>query len=219
MLAHPCWFLTHDKICSYSSFPVRTVVQLQGQNQAEWVVYHRFSDFERFDAKLRQLVLDHLDQFALPSMVSKPWIPQPSASREFLLSRARKLTRYMVALVAVPELQQRVAYLEALLAFLSEGENWSGASSSAGASLLGKGIHAANSGLSKLVRLRDQKASLKFHLCKSWMRKTRQARRKTLITCRRCCASREFGPSSSSLLGRNCAWLCSAPPARASPRW
>ena len=155
---------------SYVCFAVRSRVSMASRagaalEEAEWIVYHRYSEFEKFDSRLRTLVNEYLDAnlILLPVLPPKPWIPQPQTNREFLESRARKLHRYVNAVVALPELLKRVQYLEVILSFLSEGESWNSAgskgqisvASSSSASLLGKGILAANNGLSKLLDSRS----------------------------------------------------------------
>ena len=84
---------------NYVIFAVRARVMVttdkREQEEREWVVYHRYSDFEKFDQRLRNLVNDYLDTnlILLPILPQKPWLPQ--SNREFVESRSRKLDRYI----------------------------------------------------------------------------------------------------------------------------
>jgi hypothetical protein len=156
---------------NYVVFAIRSrVLMTQGlannnntSEEREWIVYHRYSDFEKFDQKLRNLVNDHLDSnlILLPILPQKPWLPQ--SNREFVESRSRKLDRYMKSVCGNAELTKRVQYLDVILSFVSTGEGASnsgaaGKTISANASLLGKTVLAANHGLSKLLDSRTPPA-------------------------------------------------------------
>ncbi len=87
---------------SYVVFAVRSRVMMAqdgraggAQEEREWVVHHRYTDFERFDARLRALVTSQLDSnlVLLPVLPQKPWLPH--SCREFVESRCRKLDRYL----------------------------------------------------------------------------------------------------------------------------
>jgi hypothetical protein len=145
---------------SYVVYAVRSSVKIHKQSEeVEWICYHRYSDFEAFDSKLRLLIAEYLDTSVinLPVLPPKPWIPAAQTSRDFVESRARKLSRYLNSLILIEELQQRVQYLHLLLSFVAEGEHWEkSAEASASSSLLSKGIVNVNHGLSKLLDNRDK---------------------------------------------------------------
>lgn len=110
---------------SFVSYAVHSVVKMLGsRDDTHWTVWHRYSDFELFDATLRRRVSESLDSLLvlLPTLPAKPWVPVGQFGRDWLESRARKLHRYMAALSKLGELQKAPQYLDPLLRFLSEGD-------------------------------------------------------------------------------------------------
>lgn len=83
---------------SYVVYAVRSHARIHRQpDDAEWIVFHRYSDFEKFDFQIRALITENLDSnnITLPPLPPKPWIPAAQTSRDFVESRARKLGRYL----------------------------------------------------------------------------------------------------------------------------
>ncbi len=128
---------------TYVVYAVRSSVRMLGLKEPrEWLVHHRYSDFEALDDALRKKVAENMDSLhvLLPVMPSKPWVPVGQFGQDWLQSRCRKLNRFMLALAKLPELLKQPQYLvwggegavargalsaepqELLLRFLSDGE-------------------------------------------------------------------------------------------------
>ena len=81
---------------SYVVYAVRSVVRMLGLKEPrEWLVHHRYSDFEGLDAALRKKVAEGMDSLhvLLPVMPSKPWVPVGQFGQDWMQSRCRKLNR------------------------------------------------------------------------------------------------------------------------------
>lgn len=153
---------------TYVVYAVHTRVRMLGTaHEVEWLVYHRYSDFEALDATLRKLVASNVDSLAvlLPTMPAKPWVPIGQFGRDWMLSRCRKLHRYITALERLPELHKNPHYLELLLRFASEGEHHqhaggpaaapNGAGESDAQAYFEKGMYGVNAALGAIFNKRE----------------------------------------------------------------